>query len=70
MWRGGTVQIPFPQPCEMGRLPPCEWLSFLLSLAFSVKLQSLYDGILNFLRRRPRAKYLLIRSFGILNCSF
>ena len=54
MWRGGTVQIPFPQSCEMGRLPPCEWLSFLFPLAFPIEVQSLNDGILNLLRGRPR----------------
>ena len=69
MWRGGTTQIPYPLSSKMGRLPPCKWLSFLFPLTFPVKLQCLYDGIFNLLRRRPRRKVFtdtFFRNFELL----
>ena len=58
VWRGETDIPVWCTPHQMGRLPPCKWLSFLFPLTLSVKLQRLDNRILNFLRRRPRCKIL------------
>ena len=54
----GNRSEPALSICKMDRLPPCKWLSFLFPLAFPIEVQSLDDGILNLLRRRPRRKIL------------